>query len=203
MNPSRPFRAEVLIAGVGGKGVLVAGQLLARAASALYSNVTYLPSYSASQRGGPCECTVVFSEAPVSSPLLPQVDTVIVMDISQLAPFETRVRPGGLLMVEEAGLGSDFTTKQATMQELQSTTISRTDLRVVTIPALDIAMKTFGSQQGSNLVLLGAYVGATQVIDPAHVESDLEERFGDKPELLTKNRQAFSRGLDAGAALKE
>ncbi len=201
MKPGEPFKAEVIMAGTGGKGVLMAGQLLAQAALAKYDHVAYLPSYAASQRGGPCECTVVFSQAQVSSPLLSRAEAVIVMDVSQLGPYQARVKPGGLLVTEKAGVGSDFATQQVTMQQSQTTAISRTDIRVGMVPALETAVAMFGNQQGSNLILLGAYIGITEVIDPGLIESQIENRLSQNPELLARNIQAFRRGLELGAAL--
>ena len=59
-------RFEVIMAGIGGQGVLTAGQLLAEAAMADYRHVTWLPSYRAAVRGGASECTVIFSREEIA-----------------------------------------------------------------------------------------------------------------------------------------
>lgn len=70
MDKKLPVRGDVIVTGLGGSGVLTIGTMLAEAATTRYKNVTWFPSYAISKRGGLCECTVVFSNDEVASPLL-------------------------------------------------------------------------------------------------------------------------------------
>ncbi len=178
-----PRQAEVIMAGIGGKGVLLAGQVLAEAASTIHRHVAWFPSYSAAVRGGPCECTTIFSDGPIASPLLWQAQTVVVMVASQLGAYEGRVRPGGLLVVETAGLPEPP---------------PRDDCTVLPVPALEIADR-LGALQAANLVLLGAYIGATDVLRPSLIQEALERRRGRWGDALAGNLEAFRRGLEVGA----
>lgn len=171
------------MAGIGGMGVLTAGQLLARAALAQYPHVSWVPSYAVAKRGGLCECTVVFSEEEIASPLLDQAQAVVVFEASQLKSFENRVRPRGVLVIEAAGLNEEK---------------ERGDITVIPVPALEIAV-SLGQSQASNLVLLGAYVEATRAIDPRLVEQELQSRLGGREQVLSLNLEAFHRGLKLGA----
>jgi len=130
-------RHEVLMTGVGGKGVLTAGQLLAQAGMSRYKYVLWFPSYQAAMRGGPCECTVVLSEEEIASPILSQAQSLVVMEPSQLKPFEHRVYPGGLLLIEEAGFSGEC----------------RSDVNLVVVPAVETAVR-LGNPQVANLILL-------------------------------------------------
>jgi hypothetical protein len=69
MNEMGSRRTDLIIAGLGGQGILMGGMILAIAAMNDYKNSLWLPSYSSRVRGGPSECTVVFSDDDIDSPL--------------------------------------------------------------------------------------------------------------------------------------
>jgi len=192
MERETPSRGELIIAGLGGQGILMAGTILARAATAQLNYASWVPSYATRVRGGPSECTVVFSNDPIDSPLLSESEAVIIVDPPFLQPYEGRVRSGGVLLVESAGL----TAK-----------VVREDIKVLLIPALQIAMSV-GEQRAVSLVLLGAYVEATKAISSQAVEDELERTFASKGQVLafdritSTNKDAFRRGLQAAAEYK-
>lgn len=172
-------RGEVIMTGLGGGGILTSGTLLAEAALTKFKNVTWFPSYAISKRGGLCECTVVFSDDEVASPLLSQADGVIVAEAAQFSDFEGRVRPGGTMIVESAGLKAKP---------------EREDIKVVRVPAIETAVSITGSSQGANLVLLGAFIEATKIIPSELIEQQLEKSFAGKEEMLRTNKKAFEEG---------
>ena len=174
-------KGEVIITGLGGAGVLTAGTLLAEAATTKYKNVTWFPSYAISKRGGLCECTVIFSNDDIASPLLSQADGVIVAEAAQFEDFEGRVRPGGTMVVEKAGLQAKA---------------KRKDIRVIEVQAIETAISLSGTSQGANLILLGAFVGATQILPPKLIKQQLAETFAGKEEVLKGNLEAFNQGLN-------
>jgi len=61
---------EVLIAGFGGQGVILAGKLLAQTAMKAGREVTYMPAYGAEVRGGTANCMVVISDRKIASPVV-------------------------------------------------------------------------------------------------------------------------------------
>jgi 2-oxoglutarate ferredoxin oxidoreductase subunit gamma len=172
--------------GVGGKGVLTAGLLLAQAGMARYRNVLWFPSYQAAMRGGPSECTVILSDEDIASPILTQAQALVVMDSSQLRAFEGRVKPGGILITESAGLKEE---------------ISRKDVQTFTIPAVEAALG-LGEIQTSNLFLLGAYLALTDAISPELIEGELEKRFSGRDKALRLNKQALRQGMSLVANQK-
>ncbi|MDP6560968.1 MAG: 2-oxoacid:acceptor oxidoreductase family protein, partial [Candidatus Binatia bacterium] len=181
MEKPIPPRAEVIFSGIGGQGILLAGLLLAEAAASAYSNVVWTPSYATRVRGGPCECTVILSQEEICSPLISRSWAVVLMQPFQIASFENRLRPKGLLLVESAGMGDK--------------TIGRQDIQLLPIPGQEMALK-LGSQMAANLVLLGAYVSATGILSSELIEKGLEQRFGHKKEVLALNREAFQKGFE-------
>ena len=183
MAETKPRRTEVLMAGTGGRGVLMAGLLLAQAGTSQYQHVSWSPSYAAAMRGGPCECTVMFSDEEILSFLRYRTQTVIVIEPSQLKAMEGRVSPGGLMVVESTGLRDK---------------VEREDVEIFPVPGLQVAIE-LGDNRVSNLVLLGAYVGKTGVVKPEYVEQELERRFGGRKAVLELNKRAFEQGLRMGA----
>ncbi|MFC1999525.1 2-oxoacid:acceptor oxidoreductase family protein [Chloroflexota bacterium] len=184
---------RVVAAGVGGSGVVAAGTLIYRAGLRQYQYATRLPNYTSMMRGGPCECMIILSKDPIPSPLVSRGDVLLVLNNSQLKPFEGRVLPGGLILLESTGL----TTK-----------VEREDVSVLEIPALEIAT-CIGNPLTSNMVLLGAYVQKTGVFPPELMEREVEARFGivetgvrasAKEALMAQNLDAFRRGVELAKA---
>lgn len=180
MNKEANRRADLIIAGLGGQGILMGGMILATAAMLQYKNSLWLPSYSSRVRGGPSECTVVFSDDDIDSPVLSKADVIILVDPPQLKLFEKRVNVGGYLVVESAGL---------------SESIERTDITMVSVPALNMAV-AMGDRRASNMILLGVYVGITSAISAPIVEEELEKIFGRKEKVLSLNLNAFRKGAE-------
>ena len=178
-------RADLIIAGLGGQGILMGGKLLAAAAISQYKNALWLPSYASRVRGGPSECTVIFSDDDIDSPVLSEADAVILVDPPQFKLFEKRVRSGGYFIVESAGL------KEA---------IEREDIKMMAVPALDMGI-AMGDRRVSNMILLGVYIGITNTISVPIVEEELKKRFVKKEKVLSLNLNAFRKGLEEAPKL--
>lgn len=187
--PRANDRHMVIAAGIGGSGVVWVGTLVARAGLRKYQYATRFPNFSAQMRGGPSECTVILSKAPILSPLVAKGDVLLILNNSQLPFFKERVRPGGVVILESTGL---------------KTKLDRKGLTFFEIPAIEIAA-SMGSTLVSSMILLGAYVQATNIFPPEFIERELEARFGivetgvsalGKEALLTQNVEAFRRGLE-------
>ena len=173
---------NVIMAGIGGQGVMLATQALAQAAMEEYPCVSWLPSMTTAQRGGPCEATVVFSQEPVASPLVWRPQAIVIMEASQLKPFLPRVKEGGWVVTESSGLNQK---------------IDRGDVCVVRVPAIQLSVALTGDSRAANLVLLGAYIQATGVLPPSLLERYLEKRFAGNQKLKA-NIAAFQEGLKLG-----
>jgi len=186
MEQEKLLQDELFIAGIGGMGVLFIGSLIANVAFNKYEHVAWLPSYGVQPRGGLSECTVIFSNERIASPMLDQTNTVILIDGSQSALLENRVRPGGLLITDKTGIGK----------------ISRKDIKSVVLPAMDTAVKTFGNASSTNLVLLGAYISLTNVMPAEHIFKELETKFSAKKDILSRNSMALEKGIEIGKSVE-
>ena len=90
---------KVFVAGFGGQGVLLIGQMLAYAAMYEGKEATWMPSYGPEMRGGTANCTVCISDKPIASPLVTACDVLVAMNGPSLDKFEDMLVPGGHLFV--------------------------------------------------------------------------------------------------------
>ena len=167
---------KLFFAGSGGQGVILMGQMVAYAAMEEEKEVTFLPSYGPEMRGGTANCTVVVSDAPVSSPLIYEADVVVAMNLPSLARFEPLVKPGGKLFYNSS---------------LIPQAPGRTDIEAVAVAANDIAGE-LGNARAANMVMLGAVVYEANVAGGEAMDKVLQKVFsGSKAKLLELNRKAF------------
>src|SRR4051794_25350570 len=110
------MRKDVLIAGFGGQGVLLAGNLLSYAAIDEGKNVSYFPAYGVEKRGGAATCTVVISDGAVGSPVVGSPSVLVTLNQTSLERFGARVRPGGICIVNSSLVDlSNFTRDDITV----------------------------------------------------------------------------------------
>ena len=176
---------DVLMAGFGGQGMLLAGKLLAHAALNEGLEVSWLPSYGPEMRGGTANVIVCVSPEPIGSPLITSHRGLVVMNVPSLEKFAPRVRPGGVIVVNTSMIDRDA---------------DRDDCVVVRVDARAEA-EAAGTLKAQNLVMLGAYVGASRVLPPEAVERAIaEELTGRKARFVPASLDAFRRGVAAGRA---
>ena len=178
---------NLMVAGFGGQGVMLLGKLLSYATcESTEKQVTFFPSYGAEQRGGTANCYVVISDEEIGAPLGNQMNDLIVMNSPSLHKFLYKLVPGGTL----------FTN--STIVEWDS---SRDDITVVEIPASEIALQ-MGNTKVLNIIMLGAYVGYTQVVPEDVVLEMIKKKFSKKPAVVPMNIEAFNKGLVLGKAAR-
>jgi 2-oxoglutarate ferredoxin oxidoreductase subunit gamma len=181
------MRHDIIIAGFGGQGIMLAGQVLATAGMLEGQNVVWSPSYGPEMRGGPAHCTVIVSPEPIGSPVVSQADAVLILDDPSLAKFEPKARPGGLLIINDC---------------LVRTEPSRDDLRLHRIAA-NARAEEAGDVRTANMVMLGAL---QTLLAPVRRES-LSKAFrtlcpADRTHLIPLNEAALQMGM-ADAALED
>ena len=179
------METNLCVAGFGGQGVMTMGKFLADATcNSTDKKVTFFPSYGAEQRGGTANCFVVISDDDIGAPLGDVMDDLVVMNGPSLAKFLPTLKEGGTLFINSSIVSDD---------------IARGDVKVVKAPVTELALE-MGSAKVLNVIMLGVYVGYTEVIDPAVVWETIEHKLSSKPKLLPLNKQAFEKGLELGAA---
>ena len=172
---------KIIIAGFGGQGVVLAGNILARAAVMENKHVTGMVSYGAEMRGGTANSTVIISDKKIASPLVVTPDVAIILNQPSLDKFEPSIAENGLAVINTS---------------LVSQPGSRDDIDRVNIEASDIA-NSLGNKRTANIVILGAFIKKTNLLKPESVIRAIEELFSSKkPALVEVNIKAFSAGLD-------
>lgn len=176
---------QLIIAGFGGQGVLLMGQLLAYSGMLKEKEVSWLPSYGPEMRGGSANCHVVISDEAVGSPKVEEATCVIAMNYPSMKLFEKAVVPGGLLLYNSS---------------LIDEKPERTDIRAIAVPCNDIAAQV-GNSRTANMAMLGAFVGATGMFDEETLVEALRHKLGAaKEKLIPVNRAAISAGAAAAKA---
>lgn len=173
---------DLMIAGFGGQGVLLAGKLLAYAGMLERKHVTWFPSYGAEIRGGTANCTIVISTEEIGSPVIQHPSAMLVLNEASFKKFEKNVCPGGDLFLNSS---------------LVSETSSRQDIATIQVPANDIAAE-LGDLRIANIVMLGAFLKRTGVIGIPAVTAALKEVLPERKHfLIPLNLQALERGAES------
>ncbi len=171
---------DAIIAGFGGQGVMLIGNLLAYAAMESGLNVTYIPVYGPEMRGGTANCTVVISNEDIGSPIIKNPLSLIALNRPSLDKFQPMVQDGGVVIVNSS---------------LVDMELADTDrLRIVGVPANEIA-DSIGNTRMANMVALGAYTRATGIVGLEAVQKSLEHVISAHySHLIPKNAEALAAG---------
>ena len=177
------MKQSFVFSGSGGQGIMSAGIMLAQAAIDESKHATYLPEYGPEQRGGSAKCTVIISEDDIISPLTKKCDNLICMNEQAYKKFAGDLKAGGLLVLNSSRIKN---------QEL------RDDVKILSVPVDDIALE-LGNVRVANIVLIGALIGATDIVSKDIFIKSLEAKFKDKkPGILEINLLALQKGVELG-----
>ncbi|HZP22075.1 MAG TPA: 2-oxoacid:acceptor oxidoreductase family protein [Terriglobales bacterium] len=180
--PRRHHRTRdltVKIAGFGGQGVLLMGQLLAEMGLREDLEVSWLPSYGPEMRSGSAHCHVTLSHDRIGTPLISQPEVLVAMNELSLRKFAPTVASGGLVLYNSTKLPEEFAAPQA---------------RVVCVPASDIADK-LGAAKVANVVMLGALLEETECL-PAESAISVLQSTVSNAKLLELDKRAVAAGRD-------
>ena len=144
---------RIKVAGFGGQGVLMLGEVLAEAGLESGYEVSWLPSYGPEMRSGTSNCHVRLSTTPIDSPLVSRPNVLLAMNEPSLRKFLPAVEPGGLVVYNGAALPEDC---------------SRPDVRIVARPFTEMADQLGGSKV-ANIVMLGSLLEAAGLLDQERV----------------------------------
>ncbi len=172
---------KVIMAGFGGQGIMLMGQVLAYAGMLEDKEISWIPSYGPEMRGGTANCNVIVSERKIGSPVISIPDTLIAMNRPSMEKFEESIEKDGILIYNSSLI--DIKPK-------------RDDIKVY---ALDISntAKDMGNTKIANMIALGSYIKATGVVSKDSVMNALKkmlpERHHDK---LPLNEKALEKGME-------
>jgi 2-oxoisovalerate ferredoxin oxidoreductase beta subunit len=175
----------VKVAGFGGQGILLLGQILAEIGMREGLEVSWLPSYGPEMRSGSAHCHVCLSEERIGSPLIEHPNVLIAMNELSLRKFAPQVAPGGTVFYNREALPAGFAVPQA---------------RVVCLPASDMA-DHLGSAKAGNVVMIGALLREVDWLPEATAAEVLEATVRNA-QLLEIDLQALAAGRQHSAELR-
>ena len=175
-------REEVIIAGFGGQGIILAGKLLAQIAMRGGNEVTFIPSYGAEMRGGTANCSVIIASVPIACPFIDAPDSLVIMNNASFEKFTPRIKPDGLIIFNSSLVAEDSANNLVT------------DADILSIPADAIAIET-GNVRIANMVMLGAYLRAKNLVSPDEAANALPNVLAKRyHSMLGINTEALRRG---------
>ena len=177
---------ELLLTGIGGQGVQLAAQVLARAATIEGKYVMLFGVYAGAMRGMNTDATVVVGDGPlVSPPLISHSGSAIGMHDKFWAPIERKLRDGGLVLVNDATFETELDTDR---------------YRVVRVPATDIATE-LGNELGGSMVMAGAYAAIAELVGVDALIAGMPESIPSyRTQHIAANEDAIRTGYAWGAA---
>ncbi|MBR5752348.1 MAG: 2-oxoacid:acceptor oxidoreductase family protein [Clostridia bacterium] len=172
---------NILISGFGGQGVLFTGKFLAYEGLLENKEVTWLPSYGPEMRGGTCNCSVIISDTPIGSPLVPYPDVLIAMNLPSLDKFENDIVPGGMVFYDSS---------------LIERGVARTDIKAFPIPATKMANDA-GFATLANMIVMGKMLKETNMFPAETIDKTLAKVVSArKQNLLELNKTAIRLGYE-------
>lgn len=216
-------RLNIRISGLGGQGAVTAAHLLAMAANRDGKFSISNPFFGAEKRMAPAESYVrigtqkIFDRGELVYPDIIMVfhPQVITMQKSYTAPFYSGIQEGGLIIVN---------TDTDLLNEEDHKNLEDINVALFNIDATSLAMEIGGTELSTNMAMIGALTGVTQLVSMKALEGALQERFGKKyvasggtatldeaikkkyakkEMLLKKNFDTITRAVEIGQAWAE
>jgi len=170
---------RVKVAGFGGQGVMMYGQILAYSATFDDINGLWFPSYGPETRGGTANCSVIISDKQINSPTFKFSDFLVAFNLPSLEKFRTRVVEGGLILYNSSLI------KDEVVEEGR---------QVVGVPVNDIANE-IGNEKVANMVMMGAFLELTNMFSDKTIQAIIKKFLGEKKaHLLDVNMKAIEKG---------
>jgi Pyruvate/2-oxoacid:ferredoxin oxidoreductase gamma subunit len=170
---------QVRVAGFGGQGVLVLGEVLAEAGLHAGFEVSWLPSYGPEMRSGTSNCHVRVSHLPIDSPLVTSPNVLIAMNEPSLKKFAAGVQPGGWILYNGDAIPTDCL---------------REDVHALACPFTQIGDE-LGEVRAANMIMLGMLVEISGALPEASITAGLE-RVVKNSRWLAIDTRALARGRE-------
>jgi 2-oxoglutarate ferredoxin oxidoreductase subunit gamma len=172
-----PKKIEVRISGLGGQGVVLAGQILARAAVYDGKNAVQTQSYGAEARGSAAKSEVIISGNRIGFPAVRKCDILIAMSQTAVDKHTKDLKKKGTLIVDSGNVKN----------------IPEAKARIYKVPATKTAEATFGDKIYANMIMLGALTKITKIVSEKAFEKAIIDTVPAKTVKI--NVRAYEEGL--------
>jgi 2-oxoglutarate ferredoxin oxidoreductase subunit gamma len=170
-------KIEIRIGGSGGQGVVLAAQILGKAAVLDGKNALQTQAYGAEARGSLAKSEVIISDSKIGFPAVRKCDILVAMSQESLNALLKDLKDAGTLIVDSTNV----------------TDVPETKVRVYKIPITETAKKTFGEAMYANMVMLGAFIKIAKLVGKKTIEKAIKESVSEK--TVETNINAFRKGL--------
>jgi len=171
-------QVEIRISGLGGQGVVLAGEILGRVAVYDGKEVVETASYGAEARGSAAKSEVIISDKKIGYPKVRKCDVLVAMSQSALDKNIGDLKENGILIVDK-----DVIEK-----------VPNVKAKVIEVTATKTAEIELRSKMYANVVILGALVKATKIVSEKACEQAIADSVPE--ETKDKNIHGFRKGLD-------
>jgi 2-oxoglutarate ferredoxin oxidoreductase subunit gamma len=172
---------EIIIAGFGGQGVLSMGKIIAYSGVMDNKEVTWFPSYGPEMRGGTANVTVIISDTRISSPVIQEFDSAIILNQQSMDKFEKAVKPGGTLLYDPNGIIHPP---------------KRTDINVYKVEGTRTAVE-MGNPKIFNMIVVGSFMKVKPILSMDNIEKGLEKSLPPRyHKLIPLNLEAIRKGQE-------
>ena len=179
METAPDLDLRVRVAGFGGQGVLLLGEVLAEAGLDAGLEVSWLPSYGPEMRSGTSNCHVRLTRHVIDSPMVTNPNVLVAMNEPSLRKFVKSVPAGGWILYN----GEEFPAD-----------CEQEGVHVLARPFTEIANE-LGDARAGNMVMLGALLEIAGVLQDVNIDAALQ-RLVKNPRWTELNRRALARGRE-------
>ena len=170
------MKIEVRISGFGGQGVVLAGQILGKAAVYSGKKVAQTQTYGAEARGSAAKSEIIISETQIGYPMVRKCDILVAMNQDAVERNIKDLKQNGVLLVDSSSVA----------------TIAETNANIVKVAATQTAEDLFKDKIYANMIILGALTKITNIVSQEAVERAIKASF--PRNTIETNIQAFIEG---------
>ena len=182
VRPENPRRWEICLSGSGGQGMLLAGVVLAEAATRFSSlNAIQTQSYGPEARGGASKSEVVIDQGQIHYPKVREADVLLALTDEAFKKYKHKVKEGGIVI-------ADTDVREDSIDSLPPS------IKLYRLPIVDTAREKVGRVQTTNMVSLGLINELTGALSHEALEQAVMERVPKGTEAM--NRSAIDAGRD-------
>ena len=174
------MRKQLRFSGVGGQGVLLAGEILAEAKIESGGYGIKAANYTSQVRGGPTKVDILLDEEPILYPYATEGSIDFMLSTAQMGfdLFKSGIKDGGIIVI-------DSNLVKASEQD-------REKYKIIEIPIISIAKNEIGNDVTQSVVALGVSVELSGCMDRELVFSVMQKKVPSK--VLELNKRAFEIG---------
>jgi 2-oxoglutarate ferredoxin oxidoreductase subunit gamma len=173
-----PDKMEIRISGLGGQGVVLAGRILGKAAVYSGKNAVQTQSYGAEARGSAAKSEVIISDGKIGFPIVRKCDILIAMSQDAVEKNVKDLKEDGLLLIDSTTIKN--------MPKIKA--------KISKIPATETSRKVLGEKLCANMIMLGALIKITGIVNEESIEKAIINTFPEK--FVSINIEAYKKGKE-------